>query len=239
MFLSFFGDVHSLTVHGGVVVQAIIAVVIVQALVAGTRFILTRLGSRQAPLRYQQAKEGDISAVGALPVPQALKRSCSALARTLREVSLSGRASAMPFALLHGSKGTGQKAAAEAVANDSGLRYAIVETRDVVGVGMGAGIYLQRLIEKHVNMRRPFLLILLDADEIVADRGSSLDNSSDQSAARGCMYALLQALKLNNPHVAVLLTVSVPLQHVDTALLDRLDSVLELPLPDKERREAY
>ena len=38
---------------------------------------------------------------------------------------------------------------------------------------------LQRLIEKHVNMRRPFLPILLDADEIVADRGSSPDNSSD------------------------------------------------------------
>ena len=109
VFLSFFGDVHSLTFHGGVVVLAIIAVVIVQELVAGTRFILTRLGSRQAPLRYQQAKEGDISAVGALPVPQALKRSCSALARTLREVSLSGRASAMPVALLHGSKGTGQR----------------------------------------------------------------------------------------------------------------------------------
>ncbi len=239
VFLSLFGDVQSLAFHGSVVVLAIIAVVIVQELVAGTRFILSRLGGREATLRYQQARDGEAPAIQALPVPPVLKRRCSTLARTLHEVSRSELASSMPFSLLYGPKGTGQGDVAEAIARDSGLRYAMVETRDVVGVGTGAGIYLQRLIEKHVRKRRPFLLVLHDADEIIAARGLSTNHSSDQSAARGCLYALLQALKLNNPCVAVLLTASMPLQSVDAAVLNRLDSVLELPLPDKGRRVAY
>ena len=145
----------------------------------------------------------------------------------------------MPFALVHGPEGTGQRAVAEAIARDSGLCFAMAETRDIVGVGIGAGIYLSRLIEEHMRKRKPFVLLLHDADEILAARGSAPSSSSDQSAARGCLYALLQAMKLNNPYVAVLLTANVPLQSVDAAILDRMNFMLELPLPSKRRREAH
>ena len=187
VFLSLFGDLPSLAFHGGVVILVVIAVVTVQELVAATRFILGRLGSRQAPLRYQRALKGDLCAVEGLPIPLTEKRSCSTLASTFREVSRSCCASAMPFALVHGPEGTGQRAAAEAIARDSGLCFAMVETRDIVGIGIGAGIYLDRLIQEHVRKRRPFVLLLHDTDEIVAARGSSPDNSSDQAAARGCL----------------------------------------------------
>ena len=239
VFRGLFGDLQNLAFYGGVVILVVIAVVIVQELVAATRFIMNRLSSRQAPLRYQRALKGDSCAVESLPIPTTHKMSCNNLANTLREVSRSGRASTMPFALVHGPEGTGQRAVAEAIARDSGLCFAMAETRDIVGVGIGAGIYLSRLIEEHMRKRKPFVLLLHDADEILAARGSAPSSSSDQSAARGCLYALLQAMKLNNPYVAVLLTANVPLQSVDAAILDRMNFMLELPLPSKRRREAH
>ena len=55
VFRGLFGDLQNLAFYGGVVILVVIAVVIVQELVAATRFIMNRLSSRQAPLRYQRA----------------------------------------------------------------------------------------------------------------------------------------------------------------------------------------
>jgi hypothetical protein len=173
-----------------------------------------------------RATDGDFDGSGRcmrrVPIARDLGRRLDALADTYYATATSALStntpSLLPHALLHGCTGCGQQLAARALAQDSGLAHCVVDARDLVSIGTPAGVHLRELVDRFAHSRTRSIVVLLHADDILAARGgggggdhdgdyhSSGRKSSksrsvvhDHSAAEGCLYSLLELLKVNRP----------------------------------------
>ena len=92
----------------------------------------------------------------------------------------------------------------------------MVDARDLVSIGTPAGVHLRELVDRFAHSRTRCIVVLLHADDILAARGSGGDHDGsnhgsgkssksrssvvhDHSAAEGCLYSLLELLKVNRP----------------------------------------
>lgn len=145
----------------------------------------------------------------------------------------------------------GKTIAAEAIAKDSGLPYVTLLGADILaassklsfGSSTGPGGILRDTLESAVraNGGRGFIVILDEADAVIADRGRSrrLRSQGDGREAVGgtkgaddrgdsaveCIHILLHRLRVGSCALGVLITTNMQLQEVDPALLDRCVAV--------------
>lgn len=134
--------------------------------------------------------------------------------------------------LLHGPPGTGKSLAAEALAGRLGVDLLVVDLSQVVSKWIG---------ETEKNLGRIFdaaeeaqsVLLFDEADALFAQR-TEVSDAHDRYANLETSYLLTRLERFEG--LAVLST-NIK-RNIDDAFLRRLDFVLELSLPDQDRREA-
>eukprot|EP00602_Paraphysomonas_sp_CaronLab_P000190 CAMPEP_0185030898 /NCGR_PEP_ID=MMETSP1103-20130426/18026_1 /TAXON_ID=36769 /ORGANISM="Paraphysomonas bandaiensis, Strain Caron Lab Isolate" /LENGTH=679 /DNA_ID=CAMNT_0027566201 /DNA_START=356 /DNA_END=2395 /DNA_ORIENTATION=- len=172
-----------------------------------------------------------------------------------------GPARRMPLmnVLLTGPPGTGKTMGAECIAKQSGLPYVVVCGADILSssrttgplglsVTSTSGSFLRDILDSAAtaNSGRGFIVIIDEADAIIAsrwraDNAEVVSHDADNEVAGTingfeCIHLLLDRLRVGNPSLAVIITTSMTVDKLDAALLDRMDRIVSMGLPDAHLR---
>jgi ATPase family AAA domain-containing protein 3A/B len=140
----------------------------------------------------------------------------------------------MPFQhlLLHGPPGTGKTLFAQTLAKQSGLDYAIMTGGDVGPLGKEAVHEINKLFDWAKGSKKGLILFIDEADAFLR-RGREADGMSEET--RQVLSTFLHHTGTEQSNFAVILATNQK-SVLDKAVLDRVDSWFELPLPDKKER---
>lgn len=133
--------------------------------------------------------------------------------------------------ILHGPPGTGKTMAARELARKSGLEYALMTGGDVAPLGPQAVTKIHQLFDWAKKSNRGLLLFIDEADAFLCERNKTYMSEAQRSALNALLFRtgdqskdIVLALATNRPG------------DLDSAVLDRIDEVLEFPLPGEDER---
>ncbi|XP_011030732.1 PREDICTED: ATPase family AAA domain-containing protein 3-like [Populus euphratica] len=133
--------------------------------------------------------------------------------------------------LFYGPPGTGKTMAARELAKKSGLDYALMTGGDVAPLGSQAVTKIHQLFDWSKKSRRGLLLFIDEADAFLCERNKTYMSEAQRSALNALLFRtgdqskdIVLALATNRPG------------DLDSAVSDRIDEVLEFPLPQTEER---
>ncbi|OMO90163.1 hypothetical protein CCACVL1_07492 [Corchorus capsularis] len=133
--------------------------------------------------------------------------------------------------LFYGPPGTGKTMAARELARKSGLDYALMTGGDVAPLGPQAVTKIHQLFDWAKKSNRGLLLFIDEADAFLCERNKTYMSEAQRSALNALLFRtgdqskdIVLALATNRPG------------DLDSAVADRIDEVLEFPLPGEEER---
>ncbi|XP_024642058.1 ATPase family AAA domain-containing protein 3 isoform X2 [Medicago truncatula] len=133
--------------------------------------------------------------------------------------------------LFYGPPGTGKTMAARELAYKSGLDYALMTGGDVAPLGSQAVTKIHELFDWAKKSNRGLLLFIDEADAFLCERNKTYMSEAQRSALNALLFRtgdqskdIVLALATNRPG------------DLDSAVADRIDEVLEFPLPGEEER---
>ncbi|CAD5169759.1 unnamed protein product [Musa acuminata subsp. malaccensis] len=133
--------------------------------------------------------------------------------------------------LFYGPPGTGKTMAARELARQSGLDYALMTGGDVAPLGSQAVTKIHQLFDWAKKSRKGLLLFVDEADAFLCERNKTYMSEAQRSALNALLFRtgdqskdIVLALATNRPG------------DLDSAVADRIDEVLEFPLPREEER---
>ncbi|XP_076904510.1 uncharacterized protein LOC143559983 [Bidens hawaiensis] len=133
--------------------------------------------------------------------------------------------------LFYGPPGTGKTMAARELAKKSGLDYALMTGGDVAPLGSQAVTKIHQLFDWGKKSNRGLLLFIDEADAFLCERNKTYMSEAQRSALNALLFRtgdqskdIVLALATNRPG------------DLDSAVADRIDEVLEFPLPGEEER---
>lgn len=133
--------------------------------------------------------------------------------------------------LFYGPPGTGKTMAARELASKSGLDYALMTGGDIAPLGAQAVTKIHQLFDWAKKSKRGLLLFIDEADAFLCERNKSYMSEAQRSALNALLFRtgdqskdIVLALATNRPG------------DLDSAVADRMDEVLEFPLPGEEER---
>ncbi|KAK9789371.1 hypothetical protein WJX73_007444 [Symbiochloris irregularis] len=132
--------------------------------------------------------------------------------------------------LFYGPPGTGKTMAAKRMARTAGLDYAIMSGGDVAPLKGGAVSQLHEMFDWAERSRRGLMLFIDEADAFLGHRGSQMSEGM-----RGALNATLYRTGDQSRDFVVVLATNRPAD-LDPAMLDRMDELLEFPLPGENER---
>ena len=141
--------------------------------------------------------------------------------------------SPLPHLLVRGVGGTGKSITADAIAYDAGLSYATINASEVLALGDKSSLFLFDFLQNIKKGRTPTVVILDQVDEIILQRGEAIDAVG---FTESCFYVLLQIMREANPLLSLILTTKLAIRDIDAAITDRIDHIMEMPLPSPEQR---
>jgi hypothetical protein len=148
----------------------------------------------------------------------------------------------LPNLLLTGSPGVGKSIASAVVAlEDSvdqpavGIPVSVVNGGDLEALGRGSASYLRRIIENSTISDKGCIVVLDRVDGILQQR----ESGEGHSHARDCLCTLLYGIRECTEKLAVIMTTTLTINEIDTAILDRVDSTVLLTLPSADLRFQY
>ena len=137
----------------------------------------------------------------------------------------------LPNLLITGVTGVGKTISAMNIAMSSGLPYVSVCEADLETMGSKAALYLRDLFRTKLK-----LVIVIDgADMLLNDR----NYSSDNPLLRNCFHIVLDAIRSGSSNICLIITTQKSTSQIDSAILDRIDSVVELNLPLHSKRLEF
>ncbi|CAM8898376.1 unnamed protein product [Rhodiola kirilowii] len=143
------------------------------------------------------------------------------------------KANQAPFRnmLFYGPPGTGKTMAARELAKKSGLDYALMTGGDVAPLGSQAVTKIHQLFDWAKKSNRGLLLFIDEADAFLCERNKTYMSEAQRSALNALLFRtgdqskdIVLALATNRPG------------DLDSAVADRIDEVLEFPLPGEDER---
>ncbi|XP_022148618.1 ATPase family AAA domain-containing protein 3 isoform X2 [Momordica charantia] len=133
--------------------------------------------------------------------------------------------------LFYGPPGTGKTMAARELARKSGLDYALMTGGDVAPLGSQAVTKIHQLFDWAKKSRKGLLLFIDEADAFLCERNKTYMSEAQRSALNALLFRtgdqskdIVLALATNRPG------------DLDSAVGDRIDEVLEFPLPGEDER---
>ncbi|XP_074320439.1 uncharacterized protein LOC141657186 [Silene latifolia] len=133
--------------------------------------------------------------------------------------------------LFYGPPGTGKTMAARELARKSGLDYALMTGGDVAPLGAQAVTKIHQLFDWGKKSNRGLLLFIDEADAFLCERNKTYMSEAQRSALNALLFRtgdqskdIVLALATNRPG------------DLDSAVSDRIDEVLEFPLPGEDER---
>ncbi|XP_042407027.1 ATPase family AAA domain-containing protein 3-like [Zingiber officinale] len=158
-----------------------------------------------------------------------LKRRIEQLARATENTKLHQA----PFRnmLFYGPPGTGKTLVAREIAHKSGLDYAMMTGGDVAPLGSEAVTKIHQIFDWSKKSKKGLLLFIDEADAFLCERNSIHMSEAQRSA----LNALLFRTGDQSRDVVLVLATNRP-GDLDAAVTDRMDEVIEFPLPGEEER---
>lgn len=133
--------------------------------------------------------------------------------------------------MFYGPPGTGKTMAARELARISGLDYALMTGGDVAPLGSQAVTKIHQLFDWAKKSNRGLLLFIDEADAFLCERNKTYMSEAQRSALNALLFRtgdqskdIVLALATNRPG------------DLDSAVTDRIDEVLEFPLPGEDER---
>ncbi|CAK9172461.1 unnamed protein product [Ilex paraguariensis] len=133
--------------------------------------------------------------------------------------------------LFYGPPGTGKTMAARELARKSGLDYALMTGGDVAPLGSQAVTKIHQLFDWAKKSNRGLLLFIDEADAFLCERNKTYMSEAQRSALNALLFRtgdqskdIVLALATNRPG------------DLDSAVADRIDEILEFPLPGEDER---
>ncbi|KAK6118482.1 hypothetical protein DH2020_047749 [Rehmannia glutinosa] len=133
--------------------------------------------------------------------------------------------------LFYGPPGTGKTMAARELARKSGLDYALMTGGDVAPLGSQAVTKIHQLFDWAKKSNKGLLLFIDEADAFLCERNKTYMSEAQRSALNALLFRtgdqskdIVLALATNRPG------------DLDSAVSDRIDEVLEFPLPGEDER---
>ncbi|XWS65081.1 hypothetical protein CRYUN_Cryun05aG0060100 [Craigia yunnanensis] len=133
--------------------------------------------------------------------------------------------------LFYGPPGTGKTMAAREMARKSGLDYALMTGGDVAPLGPQAVTKIHQLFDWAKKSKRGLLLFIDEADAFLCERNKTYMSEAQRSA----LNALLFRTGEQSKDIVLALATNRP-GDLDSAVSDRIDEVLEFPLPGEDER---
>ncbi|RDX90586.1 ATPase family AAA domain-containing protein 3-A, partial [Mucuna pruriens] len=133
--------------------------------------------------------------------------------------------------LFYGPPGTGKTMVAREIARKSGLDYAMMTGGDVAPLGPQAVTKIHEIFDWAKKSRKGLLLFIDEADAFLCERNSSHMSEAQRSA----LNALLFRTGDQSRDIVLVLATNRP-GDLDSAITDRIDEVIEFPLPGEDER---
>ncbi|CAO2830466.1 unnamed protein product [Amaranthus hypochondriacus] len=133
--------------------------------------------------------------------------------------------------LFYGPPGTGKTLVAREIARKSGLDYAMMTGGDVAPLGSQAVTKIHEIFDWAKNSKKGLLLFIDEADAFLCERNSVYMSEAQRSA----LNALLYRTGDQSRDIVLVLATNRP-GDLDAAVTDRIDDVIEFPLPGEEER---
>ncbi|KAL7231466.1 hypothetical protein ACSBR2_009671 [Camellia fascicularis] len=133
--------------------------------------------------------------------------------------------------LFYGPPGTGKTMVAREIAQKSGLDYAMMTGGDVAPLGPQAVTKIHEIFDWAKKSKKGLLLFIDEADAFLCERNSTHMSEAQRSA----LNALLFRTGDQSRDVVLVLATNRP-GDLDSAITDRIDEVIEFPLPREEER---
>ncbi|XP_016471632.2 uncharacterized protein LOC107793735 isoform X2 [Nicotiana tabacum] len=169
------------------------------------------------------------SAFGNIVLHPSLQRRIEHLARATANT----KSHQAPFRnmLFYGPPGTGKTMVAREIARKSGLDYAMMTGGDVAPLGAQAVTKIHEIFDWAKKSNKGLLLFIDEADAFLCERNSTYMSEAQRSA----LNALLFRTGDQSRDVVLVLATNRP-GDLDSAVTDRIDEVIEFPLPQEEER---
>ncbi|XP_049384285.1 uncharacterized protein LOC125848465 [Solanum stenotomum] len=169
------------------------------------------------------------SAFGNIILHPSLQRRIEHLARATANT----KSHQAPFRnmLFYGPPGTGKTMVAREIARKSGLDYAMMTGGDVAPLGAQAVTKIHEIFDWAKKSKKGLLLFIDEADAFLCERNSTYMSEAQRSA----LNALLFRTGDQSRDVVLVLATNRP-GDLDSAVTDRLDEVIEFPLPQEDER---
>ncbi|XP_028058085.1 ATPase family AAA domain-containing protein 3-A-like [Camellia sinensis] len=135
--------------------------------------------------------------------------------------------------LFYGPPGTGKTMVAREIAQKSGLDYAMMTGGDVAPLGPQAVTKIHEIFDWAKKSKKGLLLFIDEADAFLCERNSTHMSEAQRSA----LNALLFRTGDQSRDVVLVLATNRP-GDLDSAITDRIDEVIEFPLP-REAEERF
>ncbi|KAF5738155.1 ATPase family AAA domain-containing protein 3-like [Tripterygium wilfordii] len=133
--------------------------------------------------------------------------------------------------LFYGPPGTGKTMVAKEIARKSGLDYAMMTGGDVLPLGAQAVTKIHQIFDWAKKSKKGLLLFIDEADAFLCERNSVYMSEAQRSA----LNALLFRTGDQSRDIVLVLATNRP-GDLDSAVADRIDEIIEFPLPGGEER---
>ncbi|KAK3413921.1 hypothetical protein EUGRSUZ_I02432 [Eucalyptus grandis] len=169
------------------------------------------------------------SGLGNIVLHPSLQKRIEQLARATANT----KAHEAPFRnmLFYGPPGTGKTMVAREIARKSGLDYAMMTGGDVAPLGPQAVTKIHQIFDWAKKSKKGLLLFIDEADAFLCERNSRYMSEAQRSA----LNALLFRTGDQSRDIVLVLATNRP-GDLDKAVTDRIDEVIEFPLPGEEER---